>query len=123
MLVGKAQIKTQNRTYNCAGATIKVNLTLNPPPPLPSAFYWVLVLPILFLLGAYLARHPRMRSFMVRLMLAWRAVKSSNEEVPMQKVVETAVETVSKTAPAKSVMDTVKDMIQSKVKPKEEDRH
>ena len=79
LIAGHTLPKVQQEQWSCAGAVVRVQLTLPPPPALPPAFYWVLVTPILSLLGAYLARHPRMRAFLVRMVLAWRGAKG--EEV------------------------------------------
>jgi hypothetical protein len=68
---------TKDVSSSCAGATIQAKINLQPPNALPASFYWILIIPLCGFLGAYLARHPKMRSFMVNLMLAYRSVSSS----------------------------------------------
>lgn len=108
-----SQVKKMTSHYSCQGANIKVNLTLPPPPPLPSSFYWALVTPILFLLGAYLARHPKMRSFMVRMMLAWRAIKSGTSSEDLQRIKQEVMDVVNDVKEGKPISQAVAEVSKS----------
>ncbi len=77
LISGPKTSRSQIRTYKAPGATISLNLTLQPPQPLPASFWWVLLLLVVAFLGAYLGRHPKMRQWIKNLLLAYRSVKTN----------------------------------------------
>lgn len=59
----------------CGKTQITINATLQPPAPLPSAFYWVALLMFLFLGVLYsIIRHPVTQEWFIEILYAWKGV-------------------------------------------------
>jgi len=86
LISGPQTARSQIRTYQAPGATIRLDLTLQPPQPLPASFWWVLLLLVVGFLGAYLGRHPRMRQWIKNILLAYRSVNTNGSVSFQEKV-------------------------------------
>ena len=64
----------------CGKATVHLQATLQPAPPLPSTFYWVVFGFVVFLGMLYMGRHTQTREWSVDLLYAWKGGPRRRED-------------------------------------------